>query len=101
MTRQLKFLPAEYLALGSRLQATVANPFFGLIPASLTQGRPTISIQNLLSTAAHMGDLSVRRATGARSYYHAFQATATKRFSHGFQALGTYTFSGKLKRFSS
>jgi len=98
MTRQLKFLPAEYLALGSRLQATVANPFSGLIPASLTQGRPTISIQNLLSTAAQMGDLTVRRATGARSYYHAFQATATKRFSHGFQALGTYTFSRQIEK---
>src|SRR5262249_41319410 len=29
MTRQLKFLPAQSLALGSRLQATVTNPFFG------------------------------------------------------------------------
>ncbi|MSV30788.1 MAG: hypothetical protein EXQ52_18880 [Bryobacterales bacterium] len=98
MTRQLKFLPAQYLALGSRLQTTVPNPFNGLIPSSLAQGRSTISIQNLLSTWPQMGDLTLRRSTGARSYYHAMQLTATKRFSHGFQALGTYTFSRQIEK---
>jgi hypothetical protein len=98
MTRQIKFLPEAQLALGSRLQATVPNPYFGLIPASLTLGRSTISVQNLLSTWSQMGDLTVRRATGARSYYHALQATATKRFSHGFQVLGTYTFSKMIEK---
>jgi len=98
MTRQLKFLPEQYLPLGSRLQTSVSNPYYGLIPSSLTQGRSTISIQNLLSTWSQMGDLTVRRQTGARSYYHALQTTVTKRFSHGFQVLGTYTFSKQIER---
>ncbi|MFN0169794.1 MAG: carboxypeptidase regulatory-like domain-containing protein [Bryobacteraceae bacterium] len=98
MTRQLKVLPAQYLSLGSRLQATVPNPFAGLIPSSVALGRPTISVQNLLSTWSQMGDLTVRRSTGGRTYYHALQTTATKRFSHGFQFLGTYTFSRQIEK---
>jgi len=98
MTRQLRFLPAQYLALGSRLQASVPNPFAGQIPSSLALGRSTISVQNLLSTWSQMGDLTVRRSTGGRTYYHGLQATATKRFSHGFQFLGTYTFSRQIEK---
>ena len=63
-----------------------------------TLGRPTISVQNLLSTWSQTGDLTVRRATGGRTYYHALQTTVTKRFSDGFQFLGTYTFSRQIER---
>jgi len=98
MSRTLRFLPAEYLALGSRLQATVPNPFAGLIPSDLTLGRPTISLQNLLANYPHVSDLVIRRQSIGRSYYHGLQASAVKRYSHGFQLLATYTFMRQIER---
>jgi hypothetical protein len=98
MSRTLRFLPQQYLALGARLQATVPNPFAGLIPANLPLGRPTISVQNLLQSYPHVSDLVIRRESSGRSYYHGAQATLTKRYSHGFQVLATYTFQRQIER---
>jgi len=98
MNRELRFLPAQYLALGSALSQQVPNPFFGLIPSTLALGARTISKQNLLSTFPHTAQLTVQRETIGRAYYHAGQATVSKRFSQGLQFLGTYTFQRQIER---
>lgn len=98
MSRTLRVLSEQYLALGSRLQATVPNPFVGLIPADLPLGRPAISVQNLLVTYPHVSDLVIRRESSGRSYYHGLQSTLTKRYAHGFQVLATYTFQRQIER---
>ena len=101
MNRQLRFLPDQYLSLGSALNQTVPNPFRGLIPATSPLGAATISKQNLLSAFPHVTGLQIQRETIGRAYYHAAQATATKRFSQGYQFLGTYTFQKQIERHQS
>jgi hypothetical protein len=98
MNREMRYLPAQHLALGSGLNQRVPNPFFGLIPAELTLGASTISKQNLLSTFPHTAQLTVQRETIGRSYYHGAQATLTKRFSRGFQFLSAYTFHRQIEK---
>ena len=98
MNRELHYLPAQYLAVGSGLSQRVANPFFGLIPSNLALGATTISKQNLLSTFPHVGQLQIQRETIGRAYYHGGQASLTKRFSRGFQFLSSYTFQRQIER---
>ncbi|MCL5742378.1 MAG: TonB-dependent receptor [Acidobacteria bacterium] len=94
--RDFRYLPSEYLKLGSRLQQTVPNPFYGLIPTGALAAK-TISVQNLLMTYPQFTAVTAKRVTEGKSYYHSLQTTVNRRFSRGFQFQSSYTWSKTLE----
>ena len=89
---QIDQLPEQYLALGSGLQQSVANPYFGtvtapgsvLLPATVTRGqllRPYPQYDGVQFAGSGIGD----------STYESLQLKAEKRFSGGNSILVAYT----------
>jgi hypothetical protein len=94
-------LSASQLAQGSALTATVANPFFGQIPASSSLGKSTISVAQLLKPFPRFQNVIFYRNNIGNSSYEALYAKVEKRFSHGLTFLVSYTFSKLLDDASS
>jgi hypothetical protein len=93
---QVDQLPAQDLSLGTQLNQTVPNPFYGIIPASAgaTLSGPTVPRWRLLVpypqyTGVNM-DISL---PGAFSSYNALVARFTKRFSNGLNLIASYQWS--------
>lgn len=80
-----------------QLNASVPNPFFGVItnPLAVNLNRPTVQRFRLLRPMPHFDGTSSGTAEPpvASSYYHALQLKYEKRFSKGFTFLGHYTWS--------
>jgi hypothetical protein len=89
----LNQLTPEQLAIGTPLQASVANPFFGQIPPSSTIGGPTITQQQLLRPYPRFTTVALYRNNVGHSTYHSVQSRVEKRFSRGFSFTAAYTFS--------
>ncbi len=91
----LNQIDAQYLALGSQLNQTVPNPFFGKglggVPANQTVGR-----SQLLRPYPQFGELHPLFSNGGNTSYHALQTTFSKRFTEGVTFEGNYTFSKNL-----
>jgi hypothetical protein len=96
--RDIGFLPAQYLSLGSALNTQVANPFFGIITIPGPLSQPTISRSQLLSTYPQFTSIRLLRQTEGKSYYHSLQSSINKRYSHGIQLGGTYTWSKQIEK---
>ncbi len=92
-TYQYNQLDPSLLSQGDALLQQVPNPFFGIIPANLGLGTPTIQRGNLLRPYPHYGGVSAVNGGYANSNYHAFQTRYEKRFSLGLSFLASYTFS--------
>ncbi len=91
-TFSFDILPQTNLGLGSQLQQQVANPYFGLLPASLALGRATVSRSELLSTYPQFAGVT-GLGDWASSVYHAGTLKVEKRFSKGLSLLTAYTWS--------
>ena len=89
----LNQLTAEQLALGSTLTQSVANPYFGQIPASSTIGGPTITRQQLLRPFPRFTTVALYRNNVGHSTYHSLQTRLDKRLQHGVTFNLAYTFS--------
>jgi len=96
----------NYYSLGSRLNAQVANPFFGLIPAASPLGQSTITVGQLLEPFPEFQNISFIRETGGApqfgynggtSYYNSLQVSALQRLSHGLSAQLAYTYSREIE----
>jgi len=88
-------LDLTYWGLGrSRLNATVANPFYGVItdPTS-TLSKPTVTYRQLLRPFPQYTALTVSTPTIGNSIYHALQVKFEKRPSHGLAIIAHYTWS--------
>ena len=85
-------LPASYFALGSALQAQVANPFYGVIknPTSI-YAQPTIQANYLLSAYPQYSGVSAFRKPQANSNYHSFIVSAEHRYKNGLTTLVSFT----------
>src|SRR5439155_2237846 len=89
----LNQLPVDLLRSGSLLTESVANPYFGQIPASSSLGGPTIARQQLLRPFPRFSAVTLYRNNTGSSTYHSFQAHLEKRFSRGLTFTAAYTFS--------
>jgi hypothetical protein len=94
-------LSASQLAQGAALTATVANPYFGQIPASSSLGKSTISVAQLLKPYPRFQNVIFYRNNIGNSSYEALYAKVEKRFSRGLTFLVSYTFSKLLDDASS
>jgi hypothetical protein len=86
----LNQLRLEQLALGTRLQQQVRNPFFGLISTGpLSQAN--IPFGFLQRPFPQFVSVTGQYLTGSSSIYHSFQMKVEKRFSAGFSLLASFT----------
>jgi hypothetical protein len=91
---QYNQLPDAYLALGTQLNQTVPNPFFGIItdPTS-TLSRATVQRGQLLRPFPHFTSVSANQAPVGHSTYHAMQMRIERRFDSGVALLLAWTHS--------
>ncbi len=88
----LNQLDPQYLSLGSALNQTVPNPFFGIVTTGV-HASPTISRAQLLRPYPQFTDIIPLQNTGATSIYHALQMSVNRRMSHGLLLAGSYVWS--------
>ena len=92
----LNQLDPKYMALGSQLNQTVDNPFYGIVNSGVLV-TPKISRAQLLRPYPQFTDVIPLYSTGASSNYHALQVSFSRRFSHGFQFEGSYTWAKAIQ----
>lgn len=82
-------LPSSYLSLGSQLEASVANPFYGFITTgSLNQ--PTTSRGQLLRQYPQYTSMLPLFLSGGNTQYDALQIRVNKRLNQGIQLQASY-----------
>ncbi|HZO52774.1 MAG TPA: carboxypeptidase-like regulatory domain-containing protein [Bryobacteraceae bacterium] len=84
ITRNVNQYPDQFLALGTRLNARVPNPFLGVVTdptSALSQS--TITVQQLLRPYPHYTGITRSSLPLGRSWYHSFQFEASKRMAMG------------------
>ncbi len=91
-------MPDQYLSLGPALNNQVANPFYGVAPASSYLGSvQTIAYNELLRPYPQYTQLIwTRSLPGARSSFNALEAKFNYRFNAGLTLLTTYQWSKAL-----
>lgn len=92
----LNQLPDSYDSLGSALLTQVANPFYGVLPAGITAGQPTIAEGYLLEPHPQYESVSQVVPRDGDSTYHALQITYIRHFAHSGILQGAYTWSKLL-----
>jgi len=95
-------LPSQYLSMGQALLTPkVANPYFGVIPASSSLGASTLAPQLLLRPYPKFTNVVLFRDNVGQSTYNAAYAKLEKRISHGLTVTASYTFSKLIDDASS
>lgn len=91
-------LPDQYLSLGSKLDAQVPNPFYGVADPSVYLGQvQTIAYNEMLRPFPQFTYLQwTRSLPGARSSFDALEAKYNYRFRAGLNLLMTYQWSKAL-----
>jgi hypothetical protein len=88
----LNQLDPQYLALGSALNQTVPNPFFGIVNSGIFVS-PTISRAQSLRPYPQFLDIIPLQNTGSTSLYQALQVSVNRRMSGGVAVAGSYAWS--------
>ncbi len=111
---QLNYVPAQYLndlsgvtdaatltsaiaATQTFLNATVPNPFRGLVPTNATLNAATIQRRFLLTQYPQFQDLIVQSYNGSNNYA-SLQLQATKRLSQGLSFNAAYTYAHEREK---
>ena len=92
----LNQLDPKHLALGSQLNQSVTNPFFGLGTLGFFTSRTTSRAQ-LLRPYPQFTTLTPLYSSGASSNYHALQVTFGKKLSKGMMIDGNYTWAKNIE----
>jgi hypothetical protein len=92
--RNINDIPDQSLALKTRLNATVPNPFLGVItdPTSVLS-KPTVSVRQLLQPFPQFISVINSSLPYGRSNYDSLQVQVTRRLAQGVQVGAAYTFS--------
>jgi hypothetical protein len=98
MTRNINQYPDRFLALGNRLNATVSNPFNGVItnPTSALS-LPTTSVSQLLRPFPHLTGFTQSTLPSGRAHYDSLQINVGKRMARGVTFGAAYTVSKFLE----
>ena len=91
----LNQLPASAMALGSRLNDLVDNPFAAVVNRGVHVA-PRIARGQLLRPYPQFTDIIPLYSSGSSSTYHSLQVTMTKRLSAGLQADASYTWAKNI-----
>jgi hypothetical protein len=86
-------LDPSYQALGTALQQTVPNPFFGIDAFGNLSRSATIARGQLLRPFPQFDNVLMHRVNQARARYNALVGRWTKRMSDGYSLDVNYTFS--------
>lgn len=92
--------PAGLLAL-QKLQARVANPYFGQIPTSSTLGQRTAVAAQLLKPYPRFQNIAAYRNNTGTSNFNAIEAKVEQRLANGLFLLASYTHSKLIDDASS
>jgi trimeric autotransporter adhesin len=92
-TININQLDPKYMALGARLNDSVANPFFGNPNAGPLSTEATLTRGQLLRPFPEFLNVFARQSTGARSRYNAGVLELQKRVTHGWGGRFSYTYS--------
>ena len=87
------------IALGTRLQQSVANPFYGIITTG-PESTATIPLYYLLAPFPQFTAVQASYPTGGYSSYNALQLKVEKRMSHGLTTLLSFTGQKMIDDFS-
>ncbi len=91
----LNQLDPKHMALGSRLNEQVDNPFYGKFSGGVLSGQKTSRAQ-LLRPYPQFTNIIPIYSVGASSFYHSMQVSATKRYTMGLQMQLAYTWGKSL-----
>jgi hypothetical protein len=91
----LNQLDPRHMALESKLNELVDNPFFGIVNSGALVNR-RISRAQLLRPYPQFTDIIPLFSSGSSSIYHALQVTGSKRLTRGLQFEGSYTWSKNI-----
>jgi len=84
----------EFLALKTRLNARVPNPFYGVITDPTTAlSQSTTTVTQLLRPFPHFTGLTLSGLPYGRSHYDSLQLQVSRRMSHGLRFGAAYTLS--------
>ncbi|HWD99464.1 MAG TPA: TonB-dependent receptor, partial [Bryobacteraceae bacterium] len=89
-------LPDSNLALGSKLNTKVANPFYGTSGGILNLASPTITQAQLLLPYPEFGTISEIGSDQNHARYNSFYLKVQKRLSGGLNLLSSYTWSKNM-----
>lgn len=84
--------PTRDQALINAYNASVPNPFAGLLPGTSLDGATT-TVATLLTRYPQFSSVTEENATEGSSVYHSIAFRAEKRLSHGLSFTGNYSFS--------
>lgn len=85
----LNQLDPKHLALGSALNQTVPNPFFGIVNSGILVSRNISRAQSLRPYPQFTNVIPLQN-TGSTSLYHALQLSVNRRMSNGLLVAGSY-----------
>ena len=88
-------LAPQYMSLGSQLNSSVTNPFYGIIQQGALS-TPTITLGQLLRPYPQFLGVSSRNANYGNSIYHALLARVEHRMSNGMSIMAAYTLSKEI-----
>jgi hypothetical protein len=92
MTRNINQYPDQFLALGTRLNARVPNPFAGVITDTTSAlSQPTTTVAQLLRPFPQYTGVTESSLPYGRSWYHSLQVEVSKRMASGLYFGIAYT----------
>jgi hypothetical protein len=94
-------LSADQLALGAALNASVPNPYFGIVPRSSSLGNPTIPVAQLLKPYPAYTTVSIYRNNVGTTRYQGLELSVRQRLAHGLLYTAAYTRSKLIDDASS
>lgn len=96
VSQSLNAVSTANLALGTKLNTTVANPFAGLLPGTSLNGS-TITLQQSLLPYPQFTGVTEADIPIGHTWYNALQVRLEKRFSSGLFLLVSYTNSKNMQ----
>jgi hypothetical protein len=87
---QVDQLPDQDLALGTKLNTQVANPFYGIVNQGTLQ-TPTVTLGQLLRPYPQFNGLTEQTVDIGSSIYESFQLKVQRRFAAGASIVAAYT----------